>query len=92
MTETSTGDSLKKTVDDRNARMRSRDYTRLNFIEVAVVLFFFFQLIGVFLVATAISDVREEVKSLRQEHSQIKQNMYSVTRRCESIYTSKTRK
>lgn len=92
MTETSTGDSLKKTVDDRNARMRSRDYVRLNLIEVAVVLFFFLQLIGVFLLAATISGVREEVKSLRQEHAQMKQNMYSVTQRCESIYTSKTRK
>lgn len=92
MTETSTGDSLKKTVANQNPRLRSSDYTRLNFIEIAVVLFFFLQLIGVFLVAATISSVGEEVKSLRQEHAQMKQNMYSVTQRCESIYTSKAKK
>lgn len=54
-----------------------------------VILYLVIQLIGIFVVASTLSLLHQEIDSLDSEHQAMKQNMYSVTQRCENIYRSR---
>jgi hypothetical protein len=87
--ETSTAGSSKRIVDrDKHSQGRRWDDHQADASVFVVGGFLLLQCIGIFMAISLMSDLRGEVQVTRREHAVMKQNMYSVTQRCEAIYKS----